>query len=73
MQRVMVGVGGMTCEHCVRAVTKALQGLDGVGEVKVDLAGGKAEIEFDPATVGLVDFERAIADEGYQYQGPLNG
>ena len=30
-------VSGMTCEHCVRAVTSELRGLDGVSEVGVDL------------------------------------
>jgi copper chaperone len=30
----------MTCEHCMAAVTKALQSLPGVSEVRVDLAGG---------------------------------
>ena len=30
-------VTGMTCEHCVRAVTGELRGLDGVREVRVEL------------------------------------
>ena len=30
-------VTGMTCEHCVRAVTGELRGLDGVREVTVEL------------------------------------
>ena len=30
-------VAGMTCEHCVNAVTSELGGLDGVSEVGVDL------------------------------------
>lgn len=71
MQRVAVGVGGMTCNHCVMAVTKALKGLAGVGEVKVDLDGGQAEIEYDPAATGLEAFATAIEEEGYQYRGPV--
>lgn len=71
MQRVTVGVGGMTCNHCVLAVTKALKDLSGVGEVKVDLAGGKAEIEYEPGTVSFDAFAKAIAEEGYQYRGPV--
>jgi copper chaperone len=31
-------VTGMTCEHCVRAVSAELAGLDGVREVTVGLA-----------------------------------
>ena len=33
-------VTGMTCGHCVSAVTEELKGLDGVRDVAVDLAAG---------------------------------
>jgi copper chaperone len=33
----MYKVTGMTCEHCVRAVTEELKNLDGVSDVTVDL------------------------------------
>jgi copper chaperone CopZ len=33
-------VTGMTCEHCVRAVTSELTGLDGVADVAVELVPG---------------------------------
>lgn len=44
-QRVPAGtvtfrVTGMSCGHCVRAVTEELGALAGVGDVRVDLAGG---------------------------------
>jgi copper chaperone len=50
-----IRVRGMTCKHCVMAVTKALVDIDGIGDVKVDL--GKAEASYteekpvDPALV----------------------
>jgi copper chaperone len=38
-------VTGMTCEHCVRAVTAELERLDGVREVMVELvAGGRSAV-----------------------------
>ena len=38
-------VTGMTCEHCVRAVTGELTNLDGVTDVSVDLVpGGKSAV-----------------------------
>jgi copper chaperone len=43
-----VRIKGMSCNHCVMAVTKALSGIDGVSNVKVDLAKGEAT--FDEAT-----------------------
>jgi copper chaperone len=37
-----IRIKGMTCRHCVMAVTKALGGIDGIKEVQVDLAKGEA-------------------------------
>lgn len=60
---VAFDVRGMTCEHCVKAVTAAAKGVDGVTSAAVDLEKGEAVVEgdrFDPAAVAA-----AIADEGY--------
>jgi copper chaperone len=43
-----IKIKGMSCNHCVMAVTKALGGIDGVSNVKVDLAKGEAT--FDETT-----------------------
>jgi len=40
-----IKVKGMSCQHCVKAVTKALGELDGVRDVKVDLTKGEASFE----------------------------
>lgn len=37
-------VTGMTCEHCVRAVTEEVSSLDGVSEVAVDLPTGSVTV-----------------------------
>ena len=37
-----VKIKGMSCQHCVTAATKALNALDGVKDVKVDLKSGMA-------------------------------
>ena len=37
MTSVTYKVTGMTCDHCVRAVTEELASLEGVGEVSVEL------------------------------------
>jgi len=48
-------VTGMTCDHCVRAVTEELRSLDGVMQVSVDLhPGGASHV--------TVDAEREVAD-----------
>ena len=40
-----IKIKGMSCQHCVMAVTKALTALDGVKDVKVDLKSGVATYE----------------------------
>ncbi len=40
-----IKIRGMSCNHCVMAVTKALSGVEGVVNVKVDLAKGEASFE----------------------------
>ena len=40
-----IQIKGMSCNHCVMAVTKALGGIDGVSNVKVDLAKGEATFD----------------------------
>ncbi len=37
-----IKIKGMTCNHCVMAVTKALNEIDGIKDVKVDLEKGDA-------------------------------
>jgi copper chaperone len=40
-------VTGMTCDHCVKAVTDELEGLPGVEAVTVDLASGGVSVTSD--------------------------
>ncbi len=58
-----LAVAGMTCEHCVNAITRAVSALPGVSGVAVDLAGGRVRVDgaTDPAQV-----QTAIEDEGYR-------
>lgn len=57
-------VSGMTCGHCVRAVTEAVQGVDPSAEVKVDLGAGRVTVSGGDA--GDERIVQAIQAEGYQ-------
>ncbi len=60
---VKLRVTGMSCEHCVRAVEKALTAVPGVESVvEVSLERGEAIVEGQPEVAALVS---AIAEEGY--------
>ena len=53
-----IKIKGMTCRHCVMAVTKALGGIDGIRDVKVDLEKGEASFAEDHPV------DRALIREG---------
>ena len=63
MQEAKVDIQGMSCGHCMAAVKRALEGLEGV-EVR-DVQIGSAKVAYDPAVVAPGAIERAIQDEGY--------
>ena len=42
-----VKVKGMSCNHCVMAVSKALEAIDGIKNVNVDLASGEARYDIE--------------------------
>jgi copper ion binding protein len=58
-------VKGMSCQHCVMSVTKALSKLEGVQNVKVDLQ--KGEVQYDN-TKGIAPDKivTTVEDAGYQ-------
>ena len=64
MEKLTLDVQGMSCNHCVQAVTKALNEI-GVRDVKVDLESGKVDVQFDPAKVTVDQMKEAIEDQGY--------
>lgn len=66
MQTSVLDVRGMSCDHCKRAVTEALQRLDGVSAVEVDLAAGKATVSYDPDRVSLDALREAVEEAGYE-------
>jgi copper ion binding protein len=60
-----IKVKGMSCQHCVMSVTKALGQLEGIKNVQVDLA--KGEVRFDNSKeVASNRIEKAISDAGYE-------
>jgi copper chaperone len=65
METTVLKVDGMSCEHCVKAVTNAAGGLVGVSNVSVDLAGGTVSFAYDPAVTPLAQIKAEIEDQGY--------
>lgn len=63
----IIKIEGMTCGHCVSSVDTALNAIEGVTSVKVDLEENKATVEAE----GVSDekLKDAIEDIGFDVVG----
>lgn len=55
-------VQGMTCEHCEKAVSRAIRQLDRTAIVEIDRPANKVEVDSSQPAEAL---KQAIVDEGY--------
>lgn len=58
-------VKGMSCQHCVKAITKAVQTQDPQATVSVELPQGQVTIQSALSHAAIV---QAITEEGYEVQ-----
>jgi copper chaperone len=58
-----LSVKGMSCQHCVKAVTQAIQAQDAQAEVQIDLATSKVVVN---TSLNREATAKAISDEGYE-------
>ena len=62
---VAIKIKGMSCNHCVMAVTKALNEIEGISDVKVDLSKGEATFE-ETTAVDVNTVRDKIKKAGYE-------
>ena len=65
MAEIVLKIKGMSCQHCVVSISKALKDLKGVKDVKISLEKGSAEVNYDDKLVTLSQMKDAAADAGY--------
>jgi Cu+-exporting ATPase len=68
-ERVVLNISGMVCAMCVDTLETVLKKLDGVVEVRVNLASEKAYVTYNPRITSISDMKAAIEVAGYQYLG----
>jgi len=66
MEKKILKVEGMSCEHCVKAVTNALSALAGVADIVVSLKDKTASFSYDPALASIEAIKAAITEEGFE-------
>jgi copper chaperone len=60
-----IQVKGISCEHCVAAMTKAMNSLSGVSNVQVDLASGRVSYD-SAAPIPSEDLARVVKAAGFE-------
>ncbi len=68
IERVSLGIEGMTCNHCVMTVTNALKNVDGVKTASVNLDQKTAKVTYDENKTSLEQLKRAVVAAGYQVE-----
>lgn len=64
--RAILAVQGMTCAGCIAQIKSSLAGLDGIGDVNVDLANGRVTVTYDGEKLKAADtIAAAITAAGY--------
>jgi copper ion binding protein len=58
-------IEGMSCDHCVKHVKEALEGIGGVKSAKVSLKTNSAEVNHDEK-VDLARMKEAVTEAGYE-------
>lgn len=66
MAKTTLKIQGMTCNHCIMRVTKALKAVPGVQDALVDLQRAEAAVTFDETKVDADKLLFAIVEAGYK-------
>ena len=62
-ESLVLDITGMSCDHCVARVKKAVDNVTGVHTSDVGI--GRATVSFDPSTVSADDIAASVTRAGY--------
>jgi copper chaperone len=61
-----IGIEGMTCDKCVQTIERALRGIDGLSEVKVDRSNKTATVTYDNRKTDIPALHDTLLQHGYR-------
>ena len=67
MRHLTLHIEGMSCGHCLNAVSRALAALPGLQVESVRM--GRAELRYDEGMLDQSRIEAAVTDAGYRATG----
>lgn len=65
MATTVLNVPDISCEHCQRTITEALQPVDGVQSVNVDIPSKQVTVQYDSSVVDVERFKEVLQEEEY--------
>ncbi len=65
MTTVVLSVPDISCEHCERSIRDALNRVQGVQRLVVDIPEKQVQVTYDEALVGLDRMKEILREEGY--------
>ncbi|MDQ3809172.1 MAG: cation transporter [Chloroflexota bacterium] len=65
MSNVTLSVPAISCEHCERTITNALQPVEGVRSVSVDIPGRQVRVDYDETHVSVDRMKEILQEEDY--------
>lgn len=69
MAETKMEIEGMSCQHCVMAVRKALGGVPGILESDIQI--GSAAVKYDESKIKKEDIEAKIEKAGYKVKSDV--
>ena len=71
MAITILNVPDISCEHCERAITGALQPVDGVESVNVDIPAKQVRVNYDPTQVSVERMKEILQEEDYPVESAV--
>lgn len=65
MAQSVLNVPDISCDHCKRAITGALTGVEGVRNVDVDVPTKQVRVDYDEQVVNLNRLKEVLQEEEY--------
>ena len=62
----VLGIEGMTCDNCVKTLSRALKRVNGIKEVDIDRPNARATITFDTTKTDMAAIHETIEKSGYK-------
>jgi copper chaperone CopZ len=62
----VLAIEGMTCDNCVKTLTRALKKVNGIKDVQVNREQARATITFDTTKTDIAAIHEAVEHSGYK-------